>query len=358
MKVFAVCDSEINYARKLVEKLSDTCGEELFLTQLFDSAEAVLGYQKNIRIEALLLGDKVVLGTAEDFCDTIARFRRAGINKIFVLTSDKRPDEKLKEYKCFYKYQAATTLIKEIVQAYMQASVFERTKEGEKPGQTEVIGVFAPVNCVEKTIWALLAGMILAKERPVLYLNLERYAGFDTILGRQHDADLSEVFYYILHGEQTGEVRIKEAVQSFKGLSYIPPIRFGRELFGMPGDAMLHCIERIVGLSKKDAITEKTIIIDFSGSAEKHIELCNMCDRIFLVQRNDCITKAMVEAFEHECEILSEQELVGKIRKVHTAVLREQIGERFLELNLEGEFGEKIKQILRGEGLFDGEIER
>ena len=48
MKVLAVCDSELNYARRLAEKLVDECKEDLFLTQLFDSAEAILEYHKNI----------------------------------------------------------------------------------------------------------------------------------------------------------------------------------------------------------------------------------------------------------------------------------------------------------------------
>ncbi len=353
MKVFAVCDSELNYARRLAERLADTCGEELFLTQLFDSAEAILEYHKNIRIDAVLLGDKVTLAQTENFYGTLECFRQAGIKKIFVLSSEKRPDGKLKCYKSFYKYQAATTLIKEIVQAYTQTSAYERMGIGDLSVRTEVIGVFSPVNCVEKTIWALLAGMILAKEMPVLYLNMERYAGFDAILGRQHEADLSEVFYHILHGEKAEATGIKEAIQNFKGLSYIPPIRFGQEFLGMPGEVVLNCIERIIGMSRNDTLAEKTIIIDFSGSAEEHIAMCNMCDRIFLVQRSDCITEATVKAFERECEVLSEQELSGKIHKVYTGVLREQVGDKFLELNLEGELGEKIKQILQEEGLFD-----
>lgn len=353
MKVFAVCDSELNYARRLAEKLADECGEELFLTQLFDSAEAILEYHKNNRIDAVLLGDKVMLGQTESFNDTLECFRQAGIKKIFVLSSEKKPDRKLKDYKCFYKYQAATAIVKEIVQAYTQTSAFERISKGNSYVRTEVIGVFSPVNCVEKTIWALLAGMILAKEMPVLYLNMERYAGFDAILGRQHEADLSEVFYHILHGEKAEATGIKEAIQNFKGLSYIPPIRFGQEFSDVTGDIIVKCIAEIIELSKADKLEEKLIILDFSGSTEEHIAMCNMCDRVFLVQRNDCITEATVKAYEWELEVLSETELSGKIHKVYTGVLREQMGDKFLELNLEGELGEKIKQILQGEGLFD-----
>lgn len=353
MKIFAVCDSDLNYAKKLAQKLSDACMEGMFCIQLFDSAEAILEYHKNTHIDTVLLGDKAVLGQTESFYDTLECFRRAGVNKVFVLSSEKEEKGRLKDYKCFYKYQAATALIKEIVRAYTQSSAFERLSKGNSSECTEVIGVFSPVNCVEKTIWALLAGMLLSEEVPVLYLNMEKYAGFDAILDRQHNADLSDVFYHILHGEEAGVTGVKEAVHTYKGLSYIPPIRFGQELSGESGEMVLKCIDKIIGMSRNNKIAEKTIIIDFSGSTEAHIAMCNMCDRIFLIQREDCITEATVKAFERECEALSNKELSGKIHKVCTGVFREQVGERFLELNIGGEFGKKIKQILQGEGLFD-----
>ena len=86
MKVFAVCDSELNYARRLSEKLASICGEELFLTQLFDSPEAVLEYHKKTRVDALLLGDKVRLAPATNFLETLDVFEREGIDKIFILS--------------------------------------------------------------------------------------------------------------------------------------------------------------------------------------------------------------------------------------------------------------------------------
>ena len=305
MKVLAVCDSELNYARRLAEKLVDECKEDLFLTQLFDSAEAILEYHKNIRVDAVLLGDKVMFGQAESFNDTLAYFRKAGIRKIFILSSDKALEGNFKGYKSFYKYQASTAIVKEIIQAYTQISAFERMSKGDSYMRTEVIGVFSPVNCVEKTIWALLAGMILAKKMPVLYLNMERYAGFDAIFGRQHEADLSEVFYHILHGEKAETTGIKESIQNFKGLSYIPPIRFGQEFSDVGGEVIVKCITEIIELSRADKLEEKYIILDFSGSTEEYIAMSKMCDRIFLVQRSDCITEATVKAFEWELEVLA-----------------------------------------------------
>ncbi len=354
MKIFAICDVELNYARRLSEKFVEICGEELFLTQLFDSPEAVLEYHKKTKVDALLLGDRVKLTTVTDFLETIEIFERAGIEKIFVLSSKEQRDKCLKEYKSFYKYQAVTSLINDVRQAYMQVEAtgfINSRKKGEKP---LVIGVFAPVNCVEKTIWALIAGMIIAKEREVLYLNLERYAGFDAILGRVHEGDLTEVFYHVLHRGQLEVEHIKEIIQSFKGLSYVPPIRFGRELSDVSGDVVLSCIEKVVGLAKNGKINERIIILDFSGSAEAHFGMCKMCDRIFLVQRDDCVTKATVNSFLEECELLSENEVTERISMVDMPMLKELPRDRFLELNLEGELGERIKKVLQGEGLFEG----
>ena len=41
-----------------------------------------------------------------------------------------------------------------------------------------IIGVFSPLGRCLKTSFALALGQILAKERAVLYLNLESYSGF------------------------------------------------------------------------------------------------------------------------------------------------------------------------------------
>ncbi|MDQ9824849.1 hypothetical protein RFZ44_16190, partial [Acinetobacter sp. 163] len=49
---------------------------------------------------------------------------------------------------------------------------------------TEILGVYSPVGRCLKTSFALALGQILARERAVLYLNLEEYSGFEELIGK------------------------------------------------------------------------------------------------------------------------------------------------------------------------------
>lgn len=62
---------------------------------------------------------------------------------------------------------------------------------------TSVIGVYSPVGRTQKTSFALTLGQILAKDRAVLYLNLESYSGFEQILGETYERNLSDLLYFV-----------------------------------------------------------------------------------------------------------------------------------------------------------------
>lgn len=57
--------------------------------------------------------------------------------------------------------------------------------------KVEIIGIYSPVGRSLKTSLALTYGQIRAREHKVLYLNLEEYAGFETLLEEKYEADLA-----------------------------------------------------------------------------------------------------------------------------------------------------------------------
>ena len=343
MKVFAICDTELNYAKRLAERMST---EDIFgQVQVFDMPEAVLEYCRDKHIEVLVLAEELF----EEYGES---FKSAGVFNIFLLTRDKAAGGLKQRYRCFCKYQAASLLIKEMAQAYRQLMSGGNVNSSARQKGTEVIGVFSPVPCVEKTVWALLMGLILAEEKQVLYVNLERYVGFDAILKRRHEADLAEVFYYILHTDEESKGKVVSLFESYRGLTYIPPIRFSEELDGVTEETVVQCVKELADLSAKGEISEKIILLDFNGSTCGHRRLIELCDRLFLTHRNDCITEATIEAFEEEYRAVTGEDLPGKVEKVPLYALKERLSERFFELNEEGELGRAIKKILqKGENI-------
>ena len=73
---------------------------------------------------------------------------------------------------------------------------------------TEIIGIFSPLGRCLKTSFALTLGQILAKERAVLYLNMEEYSGFEELMGKGF-ATMVEFHKRVLEAKQAGADFIK-----------------------------------------------------------------------------------------------------------------------------------------------------
>ena len=68
----------------------------------------------------------------------------------------------------------------------------QKQKNERKLTQTQaegLIGVYSPVHRIGKTGFALKLGEQLGEEQPVLYLNLEEYAGVDHYLPMKEDGN-------------------------------------------------------------------------------------------------------------------------------------------------------------------------
>ena len=100
----------------------------------------------------------------------------------------------------------------------------------------EIVGVFSPLGRCLKTSFSLALGQILARERAVLYLNLEEYSGFEELLGKSFSTNLSDLFYYVRQGNENLIHRMNGMIQTINNLDFIPPVR-------MPSDIRTVCWE-------------------------------------------------------------------------------------------------------------------
>lgn len=55
---------------------------------------------------------------------------------------------------------------------------------------------------LSENLFALTLGQILAKERAVLYLNMEEYSGFEELMGKGFAHNLSDLLYYVRQDNQ------------------------------------------------------------------------------------------------------------------------------------------------------------
>lgn len=152
-----------------------------FEIQVFTAVENLIAYGKKTRIELLLISGRAM-------CREV---RELDIGKIIILSEGVHSPE-LDTYPSVYKYQSSSDVIREVMECY-------GAEKKTVPGQytvlkktTEMLGVFSPLGRCLKTSFALTLGQILAKERAVLYLNLEEYSGFEELMGRGFAHNLSE----------------------------------------------------------------------------------------------------------------------------------------------------------------------
>ena len=146
VKIFAICDAEKQYARKLMEAF---CEKKNFGFQIhaFSQVEELKAFAEQTQIEVLLISGKVM-------SETISRMN---IGKI-ILLSDGEIYEAFSDYESIYKYQSAEHIMKEVLCYYAE---YAKPVTGMHYGKQEfeVYGVYSPVGrCGKSALAESLAG--------------------------------------------------------------------------------------------------------------------------------------------------------------------------------------------------------
>jgi len=157
-----------------------------FEIQAFTNSTHLCTFGEKHAIEILLISDKAM-------CAEVEALR---IGKIMIL-SEGVHHPSLDQYPSVYKYQSSDAVIREVLTCYGE-SKSEPAEVQVMKKDTQIIGIYSPLGRVLKTSFALTLGQILAKDKAVLYLNLEEYAGFEVLFNKSYEKNLSDLIYYIL----------------------------------------------------------------------------------------------------------------------------------------------------------------
>ncbi len=330
--VLAIYDLDDSYANSLMKYICDKEGMP-FKTIAFTQKEALLQYMEENHIDLLLISS-----TAMEEC-----FANKDVGKIILLS----PGDIFSEYigySSIYKFQSSENIIREVLDYYVD--VYQES--GNIPmnlGRTEVIGVYSPVGRVGKTTFALTLGQILAANYGTLYINLEEFAAFESLMEKTYAADLSDLLYYYRQYPESLHIKVKAVVEKFNGLDYIPPLTFSEDLRQMKGKEWISFIEKLNSFGIYDKI-----ILDISSMLEDPLYLLERCDRIYMPTAKSGMSEMKVQAFETFLLQNDMEDLMGKIDKVLMPELNSQAqGVRYLEEQLWGSLGDLIRQKLKEE---------
>ena len=270
--------------------------------------------------------------------------RDLGIGKIIILSEGVHPPE-LDQYSSVYKYQSSSDVIREVMACYGEEKSLDPVTFPVLKKTMEIIGVFSPLGRCLKTSFALALGQILAKERAVLYLNLESYSGFEELLGKKFPANLSDLFYYVRQGNENLIHRMNGMIQTVNNLDFIPPVRTPSDIRTVDWEDWERLLQEIVLHSSYEVL-----ILDMGENGDEDFRLLEMCRKIYMPVLNDTLSVCKVTQFENLLRIWNKEKILEKTEKVHLPFHMDRISsDAYVEQLVWSELGDYIRELLRKE---------
>jgi hypothetical protein len=237
----------------------------------------------------------------------IELIQRKNIGIVAVL-SEQEAVSALRSVPTIYKYQSARTVLKNLMNILAE-------KEDEPMSllnkNCNIIGVYSPVKRSLKTSFCLTLGQIMAKERAVLYINMEEYAGFSTIFQKEYKADISDLIYYLRQDKANVMIKLEGIVDSVNNLDYIPPAISPMDIREVKKEEWERLLYEVGANSRYE-----TVILDFGDGVDGLLELLGKCSKIYMPIREDYMSAAKIEQFDKLLIRAGYETLGSKIKKV------------------------------------------
>ena len=332
--ILAVCDLEASYVLRLMEFIQSKQGIS-FEVQAFTSVKSLCEFAGKYEIALLLISSKAMSQEVSAL----------PIDKIMILSEGEILEE-LAEYPCVYKYQATESLISEVMGYY--ASEKRSSPQTLLKRGMRYIAVYSPVKRALKTSFALALGQILARDKGVLYVNLESYSGFSWLLEKEYAGDISELMYFVKRGYGSLVYKLQGIVRSLDNLDYIPPALSPADIRSVTCEEWLALLGEIEAYSAYD-----TVILDLDEIVDGYFELLNQCDVIYMPVREDSVSVAKIRQYEGLLKISGYEGLMEKTRKLKLP-FHNSFGtkEHYMGQLVWGELGDYVRGLIREEGIY------
>lgn len=331
--ILAICDLEVAYASNFMEHMNQRKNLP-FEVQAFTNLEQLERFTGQQRVEILLISERAL----------DSRVGSWNIGQIIVLAEG--IGKKTEEYPSVSKYQSSDSVIREVMAVYAAES---RQMMQAPPVKKDaaVIGIYSPVGRCLKTSFALTLAQILSRNRAVLYLNLESYAGFEQLFQITYDRTLSDLIYYMRKEKSNLLCRLNGTVQTMYNLDYIPPVPFPQDIAGVQLEEWMTLLDVI-----RYESSYELIIIDMGDGVEDICPLLEQCRHIFMPIKSDFVSQAKIEQFEKLMEVWNGQKVLDRIQKIKLPYYTLPAGrDQFLQQLVWSEFGDFVRGLIRTEKL-------
>lgn len=275
--ILAICDSEQEYAYRLMDALSRRA-DFPFEIHTFTSTEKLR--------ESLLLGPVQLLLIAQSVF--YAEMKSWPIEQIILLQEEETIGDG--SLPILSKYSSVTRIARKITEQAVEAGSLPPPVSAEHTIQ--FWGFYTPVGRCLQTTLALTAGQLLARSHRVLYLNFESCSGLETVLGRSFESEFSQLLYYLKEPTESFLGHLSAMAENVGGMDFMPGAKCGYDLWELSADEWLRLLDAL-RYSRYEYV-----ILDLADGLSGLFEILRRCSRIFTIVREDGFGTAKMMQYE------------------------------------------------------------
>lgn len=200
----AICTTDQNYALRFINYFNTHYGDRTELSE-FTSLQLLEEGIQQLKPDICLIGD--------EFVDEIGSVIRKN-SQIIIFIEEQDTDTK--EFKSIYKYQKAELTYKEILNVYAdKKNGFKAFRKKDANIASSYVFV-SPSGGAGATTVALAYATKEAKEKKVLYLNLQKYSNADLILKGEGNGKFDDVIFALKSKRGSLSLKLESLVHSSK----------------------------------------------------------------------------------------------------------------------------------------------
>lgn len=275
---FVICDREQQYAENLLQRFKRN-KDVNFQLYLFHSPEELKRFTEKKKIHLLLIGEEY------------SRKQRALIPAQMKFVLVKSAQSVLEKGETgINRYQSAERIWTQIFEMVLK-------QKGSSPhsmfrSKGELIGIYSPIHRIGKTRFAFELGRKLAEKEPVLYLNLEEYAGGNYYFHEQPGYHLGDLLYFVKQNKGNLGIRISMMVGQDEKLDYILPMPCIQDIRAVQVEEWLELFDEIL----EQCIYEK-VILDLGDSVDGLFQILERCATVYTPYLEDEAAKAKMNQY-------------------------------------------------------------
>lgn len=302
---FVVCDEQEDYIEHLFAILSEQLSGE-YQFHLFHDPAKMLEFMGAEETETLLIGEKY-----REKIDDLSKVQR-----IFVLT-DIMKERAENNVIPIFRYQSASQILSQIKSGIKiqdrrisvqkngrkrirdepeAVDLQDKTKSADFRGSLQtrgLIGVYSPVHRIGKTRFAIRLGEKLSEQVPVLYINLEGYAGGGYYFPEETEYDLGDLIYCMKQERADHGLKISSMAGRLGGMDFIMPMENESDMRSVRGEEWISLFDQIL-----EKCIYEVVILDLGDCIDGLYDILRNCSRVYTPYIRESAAMAKLEQYE------------------------------------------------------------